>query len=113
MIPFSAIGESTCVSQGGIDEETRAKYQAETGFKSNITRIIKSGFRALRLGHYFTAGEDEVRQWTIRLGWKAPQAAGVIHTDFEKGFICAEVFKFKDLKELGSEKAVKDNGLYR
>jgi len=54
-----------------------------------------------------------VRQWTIRLGWKAPQAAGIIHTDFEKGFICAEVFKFKDLKELKTEKAVKDAGLYR
>lgn len=54
-----------------------------------------------------------MRQWTIRLGWKAPQAAGIIHTDFEKGFICAEVFKFKDLKELKTEKAVKDAGLYR
>jgi len=61
MIPFSAIGESTCVAMGGIDEDSRAKYAAETGFKSIITRIIKSGFRVLRLGHYFTAGETEVR----------------------------------------------------
>lgn len=113
MIPFSAVGESACVAAGGVDDAGRAKYEAETKFKSMIPRIIKAGFRTLKLGHYFTAGEDEVRQWTIRIGWKAPQAAGVIHTDFEKGFICAEVFKYKDLKELGSEKAVKDAGLYR
>lgn len=58
-------------------------------------------------------GEDEVRQWTIRLGWKAPQAAGVIHTDFEKGFICAEHFKYRDLKEQGDESAVRAAGLCR
>lgn len=54
-----------------------------------------------------------MRAWTIRLGWKAPQAAGVIHTDFQKGFICAEVFKYSDLAELGDEAAVKAAGLYR
>jgi len=113
MIPFSAIAEQQCVDAGGKDDKTRADYEASSGFKSAIPRIIKIGYKALRLGHFFTAGEDEVRQWTIRLGWKAPQAAGIIHTDFEKGFICAEIFKFKDLKELGSEKAVKDAGLYR
>lgn len=112
-IPFSAVGEQTCVAMGCNDDATRAAYQTETGFQSMFSRIIKAGFRTLKLGHFFTAGEDEVRQWTIRIGWKAPQAAGVIHTDFEKGFICAEIFKYSDLKELGSEKAVKDAGLYR
>jgi len=65
MIPYTAIGENTCVNAGGIDDESRAKFQAETGFKSAIPRIIKAGYRALRLGHFFTAGEDEVKQWTI------------------------------------------------
>lgn len=60
MIPFSAIAEQKCVDGGGIDEATRLKYEAETGFKSSINRIIKIGYKALRLGHFFTAGEDEV-----------------------------------------------------
>ena len=63
--------------------------------------------------HYFTAGEDEVKCWTIREGTKAPGAAGVIHTDFERGFICAEVMAFDDLNRLGSEAEVKAEGLYR
>jgi len=99
--------------QGGIDQETRSKIAEEIGCQSAVNRIIKTGYKALHLGHYFTAGEDEVRAWTVRLGWKAPQAAGVIHGDFEKGFICAEVFKYSDLKELGDENAVKDAGLKR
>ena len=70
---------------------------------SCIPRIIKIGYNTIRLIHYFTAGEDEVKCWTIREGTKAPQAAGVIHTDFERGFICAEVMKFDDLERLGSE----------
>ena len=63
--------------------------------------------------HYFTGGPDEVRAWTIRQGTKAPGAAGVIHTDFERGFICAEVMKYTDLIEHGNELAVKNEGLYR
>ena len=78
-----------------------------------IDRIIKSGYKNLQLIHYFTAGEDEVKCWTIREGCKAPQAAGVIHTDFEKGFICAEVMKYDDLVEHGSEQEVKGAGLYK
>jgi len=58
-----------------------------------INRIIRTGYKALDLIYFFTAGEDEVRCWTIREGTKSPQAAGVIHTDFEKGFICNEVMK--------------------
>jgi obg-like ATPase 1 len=67
----------------------------------------------LRLIHYFTAGEDEVKCWTIREGTKAPQAAGVIHTDFERGFICAEIMAYEDLARLGSEAEVKGEGLYK
>lgn len=78
-----------------------------------IDRIIKSGYKNLQLIHYFTAGEDEVKCWTIRDGMKAPQAAGVIHTDFERGFICAEIQRFTDLEELGSEQEVKAAGLYK
>ena len=74
---------------------------------SALPKIIKAGFAALQLEYFFTAGPDEVRAWTIRKGTKAPQAAGKIHTDFEKGFIMAEVMKYEDFKEEGSENAVK------
>jgi len=78
-----------------------------------IDRIIKAGYKNLLLNHFFTAGEDEVRCWTVREGAKAPQAAGVIHSDFERGFICAEVFKYDDLKEHGTEQECKAQGVYR
>jgi obg-like ATPase 1 len=81
--------------------------------KSMVPKIIKAGYNALDLVYFFTAGEDEVRCWTIRRHTKAPQAAGVIHTDFEKGFICAEVMKYVDFVELGNENAVKAEGKYR
>ena len=74
---------------------------------SALPKIIKAGFAALQLEYFFTAGPDEVRAWTIRKGTKAPQAAGKIHTDFEKGFIMAEVMKYEDFKDEGSENAVK------
>uniref|UniRef100_A0A8C8A1X4 Obg-like ATPase 1 n=1 Tax=Oryzias sinensis TaxID=183150 RepID=A0A8C8A1X4_9TELE len=73
----------------------------------------KTGYATLQLEYFFTTGPDEVRAWTIRKGTKAPQAAGKIHTDFEKGFIMAEVMKFQDFKEEGSESAVKAAGKYR
>lgn len=77
-----------------------AEYQKENPtHKSVLNRILKMGYHALGLIHFFTAGKDEVRGWTIRKGRLAPQAAGVIHTDFEKGFIMAEVQAFADLKE--------------
>ncbi|CAG5866608.1 unnamed protein product [Menidia menidia] len=78
-----------------------------------LTKIIKTGYAALQLEYFFTAGPDEVRAWTIRKGTKAPQAAGKIHTDFEKGFIMAEVMKYSDFKEEGSETAAKAAGKYR
>jgi obg-like ATPase 1 len=112
MIPFSAEFEKKVTSEGP-DPEVRRKIADELGAPSCISKIIKTGYTTLRLIHYFTAGEDEVKCWTIREGTKAPQAAGVIHTDFERGFICAEVMKFEDLERLGSEQNVKAEGLYR
>lgn len=113
MIPYSAEFESEVIAAGGDDKEAQAAAAKELGAPSMIDRIIKSGYKNLQLIHFFTAGEDEVKCWTIRDGTKAPQAAGVIHTDFERGFICAEVMKYDDLIELGSEAEVKGAGLYK
>ena len=76
-------------------------------------RVIRSAYHLLRYESFFTVGEDEVRAWTIQDGWTAPMAAGVIHTDFEKGFIRAEVFNVADLEEYGSESAIKAAGKLR
>jgi GTP-binding protein YchF len=78
-----------------------------------LNRLIREAYKLLGLQTYFTAGEKEVRAWTIRAGTKAPQAAGVIHTDFERGFIRAETYHCEDLFALKSEQAVKDAGKYR
>ena len=78
-----------------------------------LNRLIRAGYELLGLQTYFTAGVQEVRAWTIQKNTKAPQAAGVIHTDFEKGFICAEVYACDDLFRLGNEAKVKEAGLYR
>lgn len=78
-----------------------------------LHRLIRSVYQLLQLQTYFTAGEKEVRAWTIQQGWKAPQAAGVIHTDFEKGFIKAEVIAFQDFIQYGSEAACRENGRLR
>jgi ribosome-binding ATPase YchF (GTP1/OBG family) len=78
-----------------------------------LYKLIRSVYTLLDLLTYFTAGEQEVRAWTIHEGWKAPQAAGVIHTDFEKGFIKAEVISYKDYIHYGSEAAARDNGRLR
>ena len=78
-----------------------------------LNRLITSAYKLLNLNTYFTAGVQEVRAWTIHQGWKAPQAAGVIHTDFEKGFIKAEVISYDDFINYGSEAAARDNGRLR
>lgn len=78
-----------------------------------VNRLIRSAYKLLDLDTYFTAGVKEVRAWTIRKGMTAPQAAGVIHSDFEKGFIRAEVMKYQDFVTLGSEAAVKEAGKFR
>ncbi len=78
-----------------------------------LNRLITSAYRLLNLNTYFTAGVTEVRAWTIQHGWKAPQAASVIHTDFEKGFIKAEVISYNDFVQYGSEAAARENGRLR
>jgi GTP-binding protein YchF len=94
--------------------EERREYLAEMGLKeSGLDRMIRAGYDLLGLITYFTAGEKEVRAWTIIKGTKAPQAAGKIHTDFEKGFIRAEVFHYDDLMRHKTPQAVKEAGLLR
>lgn len=91
--------------------EDRQMFLEELGLEeSGVNRLVKSAFRLLNLETFITAGPMEVKAWTYRKGWKAPQCAGVIHTDFEKGFIRAEVIKYNDYMELGSEAAVRDAG---
>jgi len=91
--------------------EERAEFLEEIGLtESGVSRLIRAAYSLLDLQTYFTAGPDEVRAWTFLRGTKAPQAAGIIHTDFEKGFIRAEVIKYDDFVSLGSENAVKEAG---
>ena len=91
--------------------EERQEFLQEIGLEeSGVARLIRAAYNLLDLQTYFTAGSDEVRAWTFRRGIKAPQAAGIIHTDFEKGFIRAEVIKYDDFVTLGSEQAVKEAG---
>lgn len=97
-----------------LDEASAAEMLSSLGMKeSGLARLIRSGYKLLGLQTYFTAGEMEVRAWTIHKGDKAPQAAGVIHTDFERGFICAEVFTLEDLKKAKSRAKLKELGLLR
>lgn len=95
-----------------LDEpDEKAMFLEEYGLKeSGLNKLIKASYSILNLITYFTAGEKEVRAWTIKKGWKAPQAAGVIHTDFEKGFIRAEVIKLEDYQKFRTEVAVKEAG---
>lgn len=91
--------------------EDRAVFLEEYGLKeSGLNKLIRASYRLLNLITYFTAGEKEVRAWTIQKGWRAPQAAGVIHSDFEKGFIRAEVIKLADYQKFGTEQACKEAG---
>ena len=91
--------------------EDRQMFLQEAGLEeSGVNRLIKAAYKLLDLETFITAGEMEVKAWTYRKGWKAPQCAGVIHTDFEKGFIRAEVIKYEDYIQYGSEAAVKEAG---
>ncbi|MEQ8582397.1 MAG: redox-regulated ATPase YchF [Marinoscillum sp.] len=93
------------------DEDDKLMFLEEYGLKeSGLNRLIKAAYSLLDLITYFTAGVQEVRAWTIKRGWKAPQAAGVIHTDFERGFIKAEVIKLENYQQYGSEQACKEAG---
>lgn len=110
VIPFSGAFEHKLIE---MDAEQKKAYEEEHKVTSVLEKIIVTGYKALQLMYFFTAGKDEVKAWTIQRHTKAPQAAGKIHTDFEKGFIMAEVMKFEDFKEEGSEAAVKAAGKYR
>jgi ribosome-binding ATPase len=98
----------------GLSDEERVEFLASYGVnESGLEKIIRKGFETLGLISYFTAGPKEVRAWTIHRGWKAPQAAGVIHTDFEKGFIRAEVIAYNDYIKYKTEAACKSAGVMR
>ena len=97
-----------------LDEEEKGLFLEELGIsESGLDRLIKCSYSLLGLISFLTAGSDEVRAWTIKNGTKAPQAAGKIHTDFERGFIRAEVVAFDDLKACGSMAAAREKGLIR
>ena len=97
-----------------LEPSERGEFLASMGIKEpGLNRLIREAYSLLNLITYFTAGEKEVRAWTIRKGTKAPGAAGVIHTDFERGFIRAETYHYNDLLNFKSESAVKEAGKYR
>lgn len=98
----------------GMSEEERKEFLHEYGIEEDaLGELVKAAYDTLGLQSFLTAGPKEVRAWTIKKGATAPEAAGTIHTDFQRGFIAAEVMKFDDLAALGSEKAVKEAGKLR
>ena len=111
VVPISAKVEAEIAE---LEGEDKALFLEELGLKeSGLDRLIRAAYKLLGLSTYFTAGEQEVRAWTIRQGTKAPQAAGVIHSDFERGFIRAEVVSYDDLIATGSLSAAREKGLLR
>jgi len=110
LIPFSVALEERLAS---LSPEEKKEEEIKTGATSALPKITQAGYSSLDLIRYFTCGPDEVRAWTIRKGTKAPQAAGVIHSDFENKFVCGEIMAYDDLKENGSEAAVKAAGKLR
>jgi len=109
LIPFSGAYE---LSLFDMEKEEQDKFIEENKCPSALDKIIVTGYRALQLEYFFTCGPDEVKAWSVQKGSKAPQAAGRIHTDFEKGFVMAEVMKYADFKAEGSEAACKAAGKY-
>jgi len=110
-VPISAKIEAELID---LTPEEAKSFLKDLGVDdSGVSSLIRGTYALLGLQTYFTAGEKEVRAWTIVKGWKAPQAAGVIHTDFEKGFIKAEIVSYADLSRLGSVAAARDAGKYR
>ena len=97
-----------------LEDDEKEMFLEELGMsESGLDKLIKASYSLLGLISYLTSGEDETRAWTIKKGTKAPQAAGKIHTDFERGFIKAEVVNFQDLLDCGSTAAAKEKGLVR
>ena len=110
-VPISAKIEYELID---LSPEEADEFLQDLGVSdSGVSQLIKGAYVLLGLQTYFTAGDKEVRAWTVVKGWKAPQAAGVIHTDFEHGFIKAEVVAYDDLSSLGSVAAARDAGKYR
>jgi obg-like ATPase 1 len=111
LLPFSAALEQKLET---MTAEQLKAWQEEHKSVSAIPRIVTTGFKSMHLIYFFTAGTDEVKAWTVTKGFRAPQAAGVIHTDFEKGFICADVYNYEDFVACGAdEQKVKDAGKMR
>jgi GTP-binding protein YchF len=110
-VPISARIESELIDLA--PDEAKAFLKDLGVDDSGVSALIKGTYDLLGLQTYFTAGEKEVRAWTIKKGWKAPQAAGVIHTDFERGFIKAEIVSYADITRLGSIAAAREAGKYR
>ena len=97
-----------------LNDDDKSEFLSELGIpEAGLDQLIKKTYSLLGLATFFTAGSDEVRAWTFSKGMKAPQCAGIIHTDFERGFIRAEVMSYDDLVKYGSEKEVKENGKMR
>ena len=97
-----------------LDDEEKVEFLEELGqTEPGLNRVIRAGYDLLGLQTYFTAGKKEVRAWTVKVGATAPQAAGVIHTDFERGFIRAEVTAYDDYDQLGGEQGAKEAGKFR
>ena len=95
-----------------LEEDEKAMFLEELGLaQSGLDKLIQASYRLLGLISYLTSGEDETRAWTIREGTRAPQAAGKIHSDFERGFIRAEVVNYQDLLDCGSLAAAKEKGI--
>ncbi|MFM2346247.1 MAG: redox-regulated ATPase YchF [Pseudomonadota bacterium] len=112
--PVVAICAKTEADLSEMDDEDRAMFLAEMGQdEPGLNRLIRAGFKLLGLQTYFTAGVKEVRAWTIRVGDTAPQAAGVIHGDFERGFIRAQTIAYEDFIQFGGEQGAKDAGKMR
>ena len=111
VVPVCAAIEAEIVQ---LAEEERQEFLAEMGLdEPGLNRVVRAGYRLLGLETYFTAGEKEVRAWTIPVGATAPQAAGVIHTDFERGFIRAEVIAYDDFVRYRGEQGAKEAGKLR
>jgi hypothetical protein len=97
-----------------LEETDKVNFLKDLGIEeSGLDKLIKETYSLLGLATFFTAGTDEVRAWTFKKGMKAPACAGIIHTDFERGFIRAEIMSYEDLEKYGTEKAVKEAGKMR
>ncbi|ETS60332.1 hypothetical protein PaG_05530 [Moesziomyces aphidis] len=113
LIPFSVALEERLLALGSPEAEAAELATLGDNITGALGKITKAGYDGLDLVRYFTAGPDEVRAWTFRKGLKAPEAAGIIHTDFQKKFVCGEVFSIDDIKEHGNEAGVKAAGKYK